>query len=277
MNNIPDEITSSILEFSGEGDNIFISLISNRMKELYYEKHQKRTTSYKNIIKSGSRLRNSINMGYKPCFRMLNYIAKYVKEMDNIEVTMKILFDNNVKWDKNSLLYAVEYNNFSYISYVLSTKLECNTDIIFSACATTDNIEIFQMLISMGYEYSHDCVNIAAHYESMKLLKFFIDSNKGIDESFMGIMAENGYLESMKELVDIYGISCNQKTLDYASTGCCVEIIEYLLNNHNCRVTENTIYHSSSSSNPQVRNFFREGYPNLYSEHILDILERYSL
>jgi len=272
---IPDEVLSNIFEFSGEGNHVFFSSVSKRTKTIYNEKFNKKTC-YKNIISSQSRLINALDLGYKPCYRILKYVAKDVECKDKGSI-LNILFDNDVKWDKNSIFYAIEYNNFDYISYILSSKLDYDIYTLFCTCASLDNIEVFLFLVYMGYNYNQECIKIAAHYESKNMLTWFIEHEQDIDESFMGIMAENGYVQSIKELVNNYGISCTQDTLNCASTGSCVETIQYLLNNHNCTVTKETIYHSSCSSNPQVRDFFRQRYPELYNENILDTLARYSL
>lgn len=271
---IPYEVLSTILDFTGEGNYAFISPVCKRMLKLHNEKFKKKTY-YKNILSSESRLCCEIDSGYTPCYRDLHVVAQCVKT--NIESIMNILFQKNVRWDKNSMVRAVEYNNKEYLLWVLSSGLDFDTYSVCCACAMFDNVDIFKMFTGIRYTYTIVFVKIAAHYESKNLLRWFMDGNIDKDNSFMEIMAENGYIETIKELVQKYGLSCNQKTLNCAAIGSCVETIEYLLNNHKCEVTKETIYHSSCSSNPEVRSFFKTRYPEFYNEHILDILERYSL
>jgi len=177
--------------------------------------------------------------------------------------------------DKGSIIPAIESGNIEYISWVISKQYEVDTDTIFCTCSMYDNLEIFEKFIKLGYMYPHNSVDVAAAYNSTKLLEWFIQNNVDTS-SLMCILSEYGFLDTIKFIVEKYNISCDQNTLNCASTGECVETIEYLLNNHNCTVGEDTIYHSSCSSNTEVRNYFQTRYPELLSGIILDIRERYS-
>lgn len=266
---INNDVLSNILEFSGK-DYLYLSTVSKEFNRIYNKKTKE--TSTKSILTNEKTLNHAIECGYEPTYKDLHFVCKYTKE--GIGSIVNTLLKNGVTWDKNTLIFAIEYNNDDYILWVLSTGLDWDPDALFCASSMFDNTRLFNILIDLGYTYSQSCINIAANYDSKKILHLL--SKKHVDNLFMGILAENGHMETMMELCD-KGVKCDNYTLNCAVTGNSIDIIEYLLNNQKCEVTSDTIYHSSCSSNPEVRNYFRTRYPELYNSHILDILERYSL
>lgn len=267
----PDDVLSNILEYSGK-EYLFLSTVSKRFNYNYNEKFSNET-SIQSILCTPQRLSNAISCGYKPKQNDLHNVCKYVKEGTGSIV--ETLLKNGVKWDEVTLITAVEYGNDDYVSWVMSSGLTWTPDTLFCAFCMFDSIKLFDMLMETGYTYPKNCINIAAHYDSKNILKWL--SKNSTDNMFMGVLAENGHIDTIRELCDDFGVRCDNHTLNCAATGEFLEVIEYLLNNQNCSVTVDTIYHSSCSSNTEVRNYFGSRYPELYNSHVLDILERYSL
>ena len=266
---INDDVLSNILSFSGK-DYLYLSTVSKEFNSNYNKKNKE--TSTKSILTNEKTLKYAIDCGYKPTLKDLYFVCKYMKE--GIGSIVNTLLNNGVTWDKNTTIFAIEYENDDYVLWVLSTKLDWDPDALFCASSMFDNTKLFNILLDLGYTYPQSCINIAAQYNSKNILNWLTKNQ--VDNLFMGILAENGHLETIMELCD-KGIKCDNNTLNCAATGEFIEVIEYLLNNQNCEVTADTIYHSSCSSNIEVRNYFYTRYPELYNSHILDILERYSL
>lgn len=270
----------NILDYVGTGNYIFVSPVSTFFYKEYDKKNggdNKKKTSRGNVLSSLTRFNNSTENGFVPSYKDFNILASQTFN-HNCSTLGEALLDRGVMWDTNSMMFASEHGNRRYISWAISRNVHCTMNTLFKHLSRFGQVEIMKWLYKMGNIPHDGCLLVAANYNHISVLDWLlsIDSVKPTP-AFISLLAENGYIDTLKWALNEKGFICDNFTLNCAAAGGSLEIVKYLLKFHDVEVTKETVYSACSSGSNSMNVFMKNNYEHEYTENMLDILERYSL
>lgn len=262
-----------IFDYVGTGSYFFVSPVCTSFQKGYSLKNKK--TSRGNVLSSLTRLNTSIQSGFIPRYIDYNILASQ-SHNKNCDIVAEDIFKRGIELDRNSMVFAAEYGNKCYISWALSRNIHCTMETLFIHLSRFGQLELMKWIHSGGNTPSERCLMVAANYNHKPVLDWLL-SIQVINGEFLCLLAENGYIDTLKWAIEDRGFIASSFLLNCAAAGGSLDIVKYLINFQGVKVTKETVYSACSSGSKKMNDFLKTKYPQSYTENMLDVLERYSL
>lgn len=271
---ISEDSWKNIFDYVGTGSYLFVSPVSTSFHKEYTITKGKETSSG-NVLLSLTRLHSSIESGYSPSYKDYNILASQF-DSQNCAIVAEDIFERGIKLDRNSMMFASEYGNKRYISWAISRNIHCTMDTLFLHLSRFGQLEIMKWIHRGGNTPNRNSLMVAANYNQKSVIDWVL-SIEVVNGEFICVLAENGYIDTLKWAIEEKGFSSSEFLLNCAAAGGSLEIVKYLIKCHGIKVTKETVYSACSSGSKKMNNFIKTRYQDEYTKNMLDVLERYSL
>ena len=272
---ILEVILVNISSYIGPGNFAYFPLVSKYTLDIYKNTYPTDyNLTYRSIaLSSGACLKHAVDIGLNLSYEDYHKIAYNIKTLSECSEVSSFLLKRGIKWDVNSMYCAIQSTNIAYFKWVEESGVKWSEDNAIQLACSHGNTEIVLYLCGIGIYPSNICGSIAANFDRKDLL-IWLHSNKFINSDFMIVLAECGFIETLKYFINS-GVECHGDILDYAAGNGNLDIVRYLIDENICDVTYSTINFAASSGCRETANFFVNSYNSMFNEYTMDIIGRY--